>query len=130
MRCPVSRSTAWQRRPLPDRQPDQWGRSPRLLPRPAPRPLSRHEPWLRHVARGSIFLTGGFCALILSAALAYSGSVPGPFVLAVFSLSPASIVCWALTATKAGDKWTLGYLSAWVIGIVAVTLHDLLVSTF
>ena len=130
MRCPVSRSTAWNQRPLPDRQPDEWGRTPPLLPPPTPPPLSRHEPWLRHVARGCIFLAGAFFALILSAALAYSGSAPAPFALAVFSLAPASLLCWALTATKAGDKWTVGYLTVWAIGSVAATLRDLLLSTF
>ena len=126
----MSRSAAWTPRPPPDRQPDKWGRIPPLLSPPAPPPLSRHEPWLRHVARGCIFLAGAFCALILSAVLAYSGSAPAPFVLAVFILAPASIVCWALTATRAGDQWTVGYLSVWAIGSLTATLRDLLGSTF
>lgn len=124
----MSRTPPWNR-PLPDRPPDAWGRKAPLLPPTSPAPLSRDEPWLRHVARGCIFLTGAFFALILSAALAYSGSVPAALVLAVLGLAPASIVCWALAATKAGDKWTAGYLSVWVAGIVIATLRDLLVST-
>lgn len=125
----MSRTPPWKL-PLPDRQPDAWGRNPPLLlPPPAPRPLSSDEPCLRHLARGCIFLTGAFLALMLSAALAYSGSVPAPFVLAVLGLAPVSIVCWALAGTRAGDRWTAGYLSVWAIGIVAATLRDLLVST-
>lgn len=120
--------TTWNR-PLPDRRPDSWGRIPPLLPPTSPAPLSRDEPWPRHLARGCIFLTGAFFAPTLSTVLAYSGSVPAPLVLAVLGLAPASIACWALAATKAGDKWTAGYLSVGVAGIVIATLRDLLVST-
>ena len=91
--------------------------------------MSKAEWWVLAVLRGVLFLGSAFCALVFTAGLAYSGSVPVIVLYAVLSMAPAAIVCWVLTATKGGDWWTFGYVAVGADGITVAVLRDLIVST-
>jgi hypothetical protein len=90
--------------------------------------MSSAEWWVIAVLRGVLFVGGVLFSLWLSIGLAWSGSVPAVVVYGVLAMAPAALVCWVLTATRAGDRWTFAYVSVWAAGILVATVRHLVVT--
>lgn len=86
------------------------------------------------VARAVVFTAGLFFGLLMSATAGYFGGGGGPSVvrLAVvfvpLAMGLAAVPAWVLAVkSEAGDRWTIGYLVAW---LVYVGVSSLLVWIF
>ena len=74
------------------------------------------------VARAVVFIAGLFFGLLFSATAGYYGGGGGPTVVRLtrvfvpLAMGLAAAPVWVLTArSKAGDRWTVGYVVAWSV---------------
>ncbi len=78
------------------------------------------------ILRGVLFVPAALLALLTAANVGYFGGNL-VLVLLMVGLVPAAIVSWVLASgSKAGDRWTLGYVVAWfVVMLVLPGILDL-----
>lgn len=85
------------------------------------------------VGRAIVFVVGAVFGYLTASVISYYGGGSGPLVviyLRIYSplvLALAAPICWYFAVRgKAGDRWTLGYIGAWVawygIGVLATLI--------
>lgn len=78
-------------------------------------PAHRSSPVVPTILRGVLFVPAALLALVTAANVGYFGANI-VLVLLMAALIPAALVCWvAASGGKAGDRWTVGYVVAWLV---------------
>lgn len=99
---------------------DAWGRPPAPHLPPSGQRGTLLDRAVLAILRGFLFVPGALFALVISTNLAYFGKNM-VWLLLQLAMVPASVVCWVQASRgKAGFRWTIGYLVAWVVLLTVV----------